>query len=389
MKVKLKYIDVYLLLGVVIIVSLSSCSNGKDSLEDYSEPVLTHTLKKVREYEIEIDSVTAPNFKHFQYYQQCEQEYFTILNPIDQQLNFYDLNTKKLARKIPLPYQGPHGVGNLQGLTSGYHIHNQDSIFILNRNHGRLYLLNGQSEKLHTHAFVRSKTLPSAGIGVSCPMYINKNQAYLLNVQTGIDHLKKNKNYRSDYATKIDLETYNHHYFLSYPETYTKGSWGYQLHKKFWAINPYQEKIVVSYPLDQFLYEYDLEGQLVDRYPAVCSLRSPPRSMTRNERGSDQGQSSYFLAQDRYDQLYFDPVRRIYIRDFLVGITPEELKRINRNSKIRYLVLLDEKFNKIGEVVERSFGPLLLFFNEEGIHKVVPSKDEDVMKFEVYEYSEI
>lgn len=373
---------------IALIFSISSCSDQSDSAEQYSEPVLTHTLKKVEEFEIEVDSVTAPNFMHYQYYQGEAGDFFTFLNPIDQHILFYDLNTKMLERKIALNFQGPESVGALQGLYSGYHIHNLDSIFVLNRNTGKLYIVNEQSVVVSSLNFVDDKANPTSLLGPFARPLIKGNEIYLMNNTGSIDPHKRNRSYGSDFASVINLKSADSKDFMTFPAAYTKGIWGDFLHRKSWAIDASKEKIVVSYPIDPKLYEYNLDGELVNTHMAANPYFKKPSSMSRKQRSDRTGQSKYFLAQDRYSLIYYNPFDEVYLRDSQAGIDLDKPGPRKRKS-FRRLMILDANLKKIGEYELQTFERLKLFFTEQGIHRITEPTEEDIIKIERYELVEI
>lgn len=357
---------------------------GCQSKEVAQSPPLTHTLNKIDEYEIEIDSVTAGNFLHYQHLKHEGKEFFTFLNRVNQEINFYDLTTRKLAFKVPVKSEGPDGVGNLKGFNSGYYIHNLDSIFILNRETVRLSVINSQSQKIGEVDLSRGGYLPTAVIAPFAPMYILDNEAYLLNIQGGIKHFEKNKSFRAEYATVVDLSNEQQQYFLSYPESYVKGIWGFDLYRLSWIIDHDKESVVVSYPLEDQLYEYDLYGNLRAKHAASSDKITPAKSLRKNELNT-QGVREHYAAQGKYGELYFDPVRRIYLRNSISAISESSIESGRLNEFERPIIMLDENLQKIGEYNEPSKNLMVMFFNEQGIHKYVRTQNENSLKFEVYE----
>ena len=370
---------------LLFLVSIFSCSNS--DTKNTETPPSTHTLKKVAEYEIEIDSVTANNFIHYQHYTENDKEYFTFLNRVTQEINFYDLDDKSLAFKVTLPTQGPNRVGTLEGFNSGYHIHNLDSIFVINRVAQRLFVMNQHSQKVGEIEFAREGYSPTPILAPFAPMKVIDNYAYFLNIQGNINYMSKNKRYNSDYATVIDLENSQKDFFLSYPEVYTKGAWGLELHRISWAINS-NNHLIVSYPLDEHLYELDLNGNIINQHKASASKVSKARSIKRSEK-SRREVRAYYASQGKYGQVFFDSVRNLYLRDAFSPVPKSAALEGLIHNYERPVVILDQNFKKIGEFDEPSKSPLVLFFNEQGIHKCIQGLNEDLLKFEVYELATI
>ncbi|OEK06687.1 DUF4221 family protein [Roseivirga misakiensis] len=374
-----------LILGIaVIFVSISSCARNSE-VDEYIDPELTHTLQKIGEYEIPVDSMTTTNFIHYQHIQEGGKEYFSMLNNIKQEINFYDVKKRELAFKIPLIIEGPNGVGNLDGFNSGYYVHNLDSIFVLNRNRREFFLINRQSELINSFDAFRDKDVPSAVIAPFAPMIVHNDEAILLNIQNGMKYFSRNKSYRTDYATKVGLTNRDTEYFLSYPDIFTTGSWGFDLHRISWAFDLERERILVGYPLDHNIYTLDFDGRLLEKAPARIESVKNVISISKRQFKSKSGPLEYYLEQPRYGQVFFDSKRRIILRDYTTGVSVEKQKQGIIQGE-RVLVILDENLKKTAEVKETSLGMMVLFFNEDGLHKYIPSDDENKLKFELYDY---
>lgn len=360
---------------------LSCQSRGSESTE---APPLTHTLKKVGQYELELDSVTAPDFTHYQHFKDGEEEYLTFLNKLTQEINFYNLKSKQLAFKVLLNYEGPNSVGDLKGFNSGYYVHSLDSVFVLNRNLGRVFLVNSNSEVLTHYQTAFDKVIPSPVIAPSAPMYLHNNKAHLLNIQTGINHFGVNKNYDSDYASIINLQNLETQTYLTYPEPYTEGIWGIGLHQISWTLNPLSQKFLVSYPIDDYLYEYDLNGQPTGKHLAKGRLKTEPTSMEKRH-FSAQGRKRYILSQSKYGLIKFDPYHEILIRACTGAVPETALTSTGFKPADRSIMLFNKDYQQIAEMTESSKKPLILFFNEQGIHKYLETENEDKLTFEIYE----
>ena len=385
----MKTISHFTVLAVLALLAVCcSKQNNVKQEETYMEPELTHTLEKIDEYVIPLDSMTPADVVNYQYFKNNTNEYFTVFNKITQEINFYDINKRELAFKIPLYFEGPNSVGILPEFNSGYYIHTLDSIFVLNRNRGRFFLINRESQIVNQYNFLRDPDLPSALIAPYAPMLVHKGHALLLNIQSGMKHTTRNKNYRSDYAMRMSLKDNQSDYFLSYPNIFTKGIWGFNLHRLSWAFDTIGEKIFVSYALDDKIHSVDFNGNLLSEDFAKSKIVQKPESLTKKQGRTREGLLQYYHSQSKYGQVFYDPVRDILIRDCISGI-PIDKQEAGEMNITRSLVLLNKDMVKIGEVNEPLNGFLRFFFNERGLHKNVTSENENLLKFEVYEYRKI
>lgn len=367
------------LIAISLLALLNSC--GIENPDNRF--VQTHQLKKVGAYHIEIDSVTAGDFIHYQYYKEGDNEYFTLLNPILQEINFYDLETKSLSFKIPLKYNGPDRVGTLDGFNAGYHIHSLDSIYALNRKYVKLFLIDSQSRKRAEYNLKEGR-LPSPVIAPFAPMLVHQGNAIMLNFQSSIDYFSRNKKFRSDYATILNLTDSSQQQFLSYPEIYSDGAWGLDLYRVSWVFDKQKERIVINYALDNQLYVYDFDGNFINSFKASSPLMKKPRSISKKQSTSKTGMEQYYFSQSKYEKLFFDENNRIYLRECVSAISIDDQNSGRPGAFKRSIVLLDEDLNKMGELDASHLGRLRWFFHKNQIHLFVPDKEEDRMKFEVY-----
>lgn len=378
----------FIILAVATALLISSCTKNEtiEFGQNYLEPNYPLTLEKVGEYIIPVDSLTSTNVLHYQYFKDNEVEYFTMLNKITQEINFYDINLRQLAFKVPLKYEGPNSVGNLKGFNAGYHIRNLDSIFVFNRNQFELFLLDSSSTVINFYHTRRDGYLPSAVIAPFAPMRVHGDKALLLNFQNGMNYDRPNSTYRAEYATRLDLNSHSADYFLSYPEHYQKGAWGFDLHRISWAFDEKKHRIIVSYALDHNLYTYDFEGNFIERIPAPSEAIQKARSITRKDIETKRDNQYYYKSQDKFDQVFYDPIREVIIRDCIAGVPIESLQAGVQVKPKRRLVLINNQNEKIAEMEESTPGLLVMFFNDQGIHKLIETNNEDELKFEIYKY---
>ncbi|WP_422355648.1 DUF4221 family protein [Roseivirga pacifica] len=378
-------INLVILINILIVFTTIAPGCSKEFGEEYIAPALTHQLIKVGEYEIPVDSVTSTRISHYQYFTHDTVEYFSMLNTIKQEINAYNLNTKTLSFKIPLHLEGPNGIGNLIGFNSGYYIHNLDSIFVLNRDHQRLYLLNSRSELINQFDLFQDKGQASGVLPPFAPMFVNNGKGIILNIQGAMSYNTPNKNYDERYATIIDLSKKSpHEYFLGYPEKFTKGAWGIDLHRISWTVNDLSNSLIVSYAIEDDLFEYSKDGKFLRRIEQKTNFINELRSITESE-SNFEARQKYVLAQSKYGPIYFDNIRKVYIRDFYGPMSDTDIQNGTYGSFRQSLIILDEQLEVIAIMKDKDFNAPIIFTNKEGIHRYKAQENENILKFEVFD----
>ena len=109
-------------------------------------------LTQVDSFSIELDSMTDYFVQSIQEYtSENGDDFLCFQNYAKRTIYIYNLNSKKLARKITFDASGPNGVG-LE--ISGFKIKSLDSIFILDNRKHSVYLFNDKKEFIDGYLFL-------------------------------------------------------------------------------------------------------------------------------------------------------------------------------------------------------------------------------------------
>jgi hypothetical protein len=105
-----------------MVILAFSCENKKRGR------VNIYTLKKSEsQLSFSLDNNTKSDILAlFLYKDENKTEYLTFQNPEQNEILFYNMDSKLLEFKVKPPYEGNNGVGTFLG----YYVHNLDSIFL-------------------------------------------------------------------------------------------------------------------------------------------------------------------------------------------------------------------------------------------------------------------
>ena len=145
-----------------------------------------------------------------------------------------------------------------------------------------------------------------------------------------------------------------------------------QLMNPYFIIN--DNKLFVSYPIDHYIYEYDLDGNFIKKILASASkLEKLPSPLKFDKRRDREYVRDWWLPIPFYGPLSYHKQAQVYTRIFHQSQPLKMLNgELNNGSKRDgYVLIYDKNFNKIGEV-KFTNGRL-------GLYKVFPLSDGFLM----------
>ncbi|EOZ91519.1 hypothetical protein A33Q_4587 [Indibacter alkaliphilus LW1] len=379
-------------LKAIVILFFCSCGRSNDiekNKDKESSQKNSFEFERIGTKKFPLDSTTAGGGSNFQYVENEGKKLLCYLNTNQNTLIFYDYEQETLEYQLSIEKKGPNGVGEI----SGFLVHSTDSIFVYSNSGVRLYHLN-QSGKIINIYDPKAKEdglIIRPYVSGSMPM-MKRGKHIILNSWGSQKEYYNNDTYPESLLLRVNLETKEMDYGFSYPEIYTKGVWGMQLHVMYNMLNPETSEIVVGFPIDDHLYVLG-EGY-VKKHPqgskyfkgvVPLSTKSkisppPPNQEVQNER-----------SQTTYRTIHYDPYNEIYIRVVHKAIS-EEVLAMNDPVKSVFpkasLMIMDKEFKKLGEVDfdNNDYWINNIFINENGIHIMkMDFVNEDVLTFDVFD----
>ncbi|MCH7400544.1 DUF4221 family protein [Belliella kenyensis] len=307
------------------------------------------------------------------------------------ELQIYDVEQKKLVKRLKYDIEGDKGVGQI----FGYHVHNLDSIFLFGQVSPIVYLTDTSgifkdsfqyeipegytSAFIHPHYFVSPPVIE--GDEMIVKTHINGSYREFTNDVLSSKHLVYAINLNT---RKVRLMEH------MYPADYLIG--GLKQFESSMAFG--KDKVVYSFfgdhrlffasTFDDKLIAIEAASQYLDR-----RLKLFPLSGNRLET------MQYINASSRYDNLIHDSFRNLYYRFAYPSI---DLTDIDDILRLRVapgpfiIMVLDEELNVLGETYFEAgkYLPSNFFVHKDGLyistnHPDNPENEEDKFKFELLE----
>jgi hypothetical protein len=377
---------------VIAILCIAICCKSKNKQEN-----LTRNFSELRNFEFKrvdskcfpLDYTTAGGGYNFQYIEDDGKRLFCYLNKYENTLIFYDYENEVLDSRLRMEVKGPNGVGQI----SGFLVHSLDSIFVYSYKGAWLYLLNQFGKIVNTYDLkaVEDGTISRPSVSGYQPM-MKIGDHIIFNNWGSQREYYKNKSYPEGLLVRLNLKNNEIDSFFSYPEVYTKGIWGIQLHVMYNVLNPVTSDIILGFPIDDQIYvlrDGNLEAysQKSKYYKGVIPLSmknkiSPPPIQEEVQKE---------LGQTSYRTIHYDPYNEIFIRVVHKAISEEVLAMNDPIESVfpkASLLIMDKDFTRIGEVdFDNTYWINNIFINEKGIHIMkMDFINEDVLTFDVFKF---
>ncbi len=122
-------------------------------------------------------------------------------------------------------------------------------------------------------------------------------------------------------------------------------------------MNPYftinKKKIFISYPIDHYVYIYDLDGNFLEqKLVSASELKELPTPLNYSKIKNHEYVRNWWIPIPFYESFNYHSKSHLYTRIFHQS---QPLKKINGkindgSNRKGYIIIYDELFNKLGEV---------------------------------------
>lgn len=363
----------------VLVVVLYSCSNSE---EGNSEVVMELGLQETKEFML--DGETPQYNSDYQFFENSEGRYVSFLNSRNNSIYIYNYDSRELEKKIQFDQEGPNGTGQI---VRSYYYHNKDSIFIHGLYSRRFYLFNDRAELQDSYPLDMEKPR------VSMPMLGHLKPLYFIHGKLYINNGGACNSSSEDSSIPPVVIIYNTkskkiEYDLDYPkEFYSEESgWPMTLCNVFNTYDSENQNFIYSYAMTPFVIVTDHKGiaKKIDFSSDVVDQELfETVDMSTVSHPTDYMKISGRYAQ--YGPVYYDPYRKYYLR-FANNPVPESRLAKNIFKPIQNIIVKDQDFETIGEIMDFD-GSNYFFFTEEGLNQITVYEDnEDIMVVKVFDY---
>lgn len=365
--------NLFHLIAVAAFLSLIACEENSDKGE------YEYSLVKTGERLIfELDSVSKRS-NLFATYSEVLKSY-CFYNDLNHSIYFYNIENGENWGVYPLQKEGPDAITGVRAIRPI----SKDSVLVFSSNSKDISLINSKGHVVRRFDFLKNRD--TNGIVVFQPqLFLDGNKVYTM--------LRPTANSSRDFegsVVKYDLKTGKIDFLMPYPlDNYDNGSWGGAQRQTYMIFNPIKKSLIMSYPWDNNLHTYNLSNDEVNSYYGGSDEMTSPEPLKAGASSQEVGE--YLLSNCWYGTIFYDKYRKVYLRGGAIGkdlstLSSDRILNINGDDYFKTTIILDEEFNKIGEVP--NLGVSMATFATEDAYYFYDGdyqKDnEDIMAFSKY-----
>jgi len=323
----------------------------------------------------------------FPFTDESGKEYLTFQNQDQNEILFYDMNSRKLEFKVKPAYEGPNGVGQVLG----YYVHTIDSIFLTISGINEIVLVNRNAEVKDKISYEKATdgtklTQNYATSSTYCPIVMIDKEMYIM---SGCNRWLE----KDPISAVINLEDKTIHalpyYYPSFPGADNKAKRaGIEEHlsrcfdgKHFVYSFYFDETIYIASQDHDSIKEVKVKSKYIDKVRLL----------------DDYGNLTITDACENpnYGNLLFDKYRNVYYR---IAYPETEIeKEVKGMELLQYgrknfsIIILDKNFNIIGETLfpDYTYNSTVMFVREDGLyisdsHYLNPDYSDDQLSFKCF-----
>lgn len=337
--------------SVIVAVMLSSCGDTNGGLRN------VNVLGPSDSIIYELDEDVSYHHSYCQYIQGDSVNIYSILNSYDNSILLYDASNGKFLKRISMALEGDDGVGRVQG----YYYHNQDSIFTYQYGSGRCFLINSEGIVLANYSLFNPMEFGGSMEILCTSPYLESQSPMLLTAD--ILHFptsflaETNKENSSNTFVTLDYNLLSGKVSQHnpYPAIYHKSNWGggffFRQVKSCIGSNG---NIVLSYPADSNLWEYNPKDGSLISHPAACSSIGEIEPFdTKKDLFNDvdnERQEEWYYSQSNYEGVYHDIYKNVYYRIFRLPGSKQHEEGTFNDKKVG-IAVYDEDFKYLSETI--------------------------------------
>ncbi len=344
-------------------------------------------LKVAGVINIPVDSTSLNYSLYPVYHDDGVAHYFVTANANQHSLDFYDLDKRQLAKRVRLAKKGPEGVPDLRY----FYVKNLDSIFILPRNSGQLFLVNAEGRQLKKTNI--DELTPGQEFGHSLMSPIIMRDSFLIVPKTvSEDDLKA---VGTSTVAAINIHSGKVvEYDLKFPAAFAGKIAPLGSRRPRLAL--VENTINVRFGMLSTIYQYDIPSRKISIFSLKSKHQAKAITLTPyvnfNQMMDKEGEKNDFEIAS-YQNLVYDPYQQVYYSIFVNGIAMINENTGQKNDlddKPISIIIADRNFNYLGETLLKEHQHFRNFLaTRDGLiisnaHFKNPNNKEDVLSFTLY-----
>jgi len=356
-------------------------TNNTKNGEQYS--LIENPSKTIK---LKIDEVTTIATAYIQYDDKTNKLY--MLSENTNILNVFNLNEKKIIKKIKFKNEGPNSVG----LISGFYYKNKDTIFVFSLWQNRIYLCdeNAKIKNKYDLPDWKDSHFPVSIVKRFNKLYYVNNKLYFSGDYAPILKEKNNINPLVEY----DISTKKAIHIGEVPVRLGYKNWGNLTSTYIGFATP--NSIVFGCNILDSLVIYNTRTKKINEFAVkskfftvkdIHPFSNSPNIKAKDyiERAKHQLSQPYYIGvlYDKYRKLYYVFVRyKSSYKNFISG-------KVQRTG----IIILNNKFNKLGETIFTRVGMSNSFITKDGLYIINENAyneiDDNYFQFDCFQLNKI
>ena len=371
------------LLAVISLFCLLSCVDKKVQTKESFNLVASDK---------QLSFALDPNTKTFilalfPFTDETGKEYLTFQNQDQNEILFYDMNSRKLEFKVKPAYEGPNGVGQVLG----YYVHTIDSIFLTLVGVCNIALIDKNAKLKDNISYEKSSdgtklTQHYATSSTYCPIAMIDKEMYIM---SGCNRWLE----KDPISAVINMEDKTIHAFPYYYPSFL----GADNKAKRAGI---EEHLSRCFDGKHFVYSFHFDETIYiasQDHDSIKEVKVKSKYIDKVRLLDDYGNLTITDACENpnYGNLLFDKYRNVYYR---IAYPETEIeKEVKGMELLQYgrknfsIIILDKNFNIIGETLfpDYTYNSTVMFVREDGLyisdsHYLNPDYSDDVLSFKCF-----
>jgi hypothetical protein len=324
------------------------------------------SLKKISEKNFKLDTLTSIKTWYLDSYEIDSSFFLVYENSNKPSIQFYNIKEDKISFEVNLNITGPNGVG----ITNGFYVKSLDSIYLLNTNDMRVFLINRNAEVQRIFSFLKPNEKFPYG-SMSTPKIITGSPAIyykgMLNMAAlpGMGPTNEDSFEFGKVNIALDISTGKFNLNYGYPEMYKKRTFG-NFWGKIYRAKTHDNRIVYSFGANPKVEVTDY-ATTTAHYAGSSFFDDPiPYKDVSQMRMND-------LTSTMYGGIFYDKYRKLYYRivsgavkdapQGLMGSRAYDIKPLS-------VIVLDLNFEKVGEQLLplKTHDPIGIFVAPDGLY---------------------
>ncbi|NJL15672.1 MAG: DUF4221 family protein [Microscillaceae bacterium] len=370
--------------GLLFLMLLPACQPSSEPVANENPGKFAQevTLQPAEWLEIPIDTLTTLHGSYLAHYfdPQKQKHYLAYLNDTQNEIQFYDLQTKALDWR--LAFDEKAAVGKIDG----FYVLSPDSVLVAGVENYQYFLCNRKGEKIKTYRATPANDLYwITDIRNFTRLGLFQKRKFIYHRLAYVSP-RSEKYWDYPIAFRADLQTQKVDTVFKYEGARKRDIFTGAYHT--FACDQVQENgYVYSLFMDNYVYYTDFKNPTQAHYAGSRYFEHIP-SMASLPDDSEK-EFTFFRKNYSYRHIIYDAFRKVYYRFVLHPTRPDAPDY--RHDKPFSIIILNEKLKKIGETEifkDRMFydnffvGPEGLYISQD--HFDNPRTREDSMRFRLF-----